>query len=68
MIVKLMDGLSLECNYIPQKEIHTYDNIVYAFITLSENVKLCVVCAAINVNFKVCVGKHMWMSMLPKVA
>ena len=28
MIVKLMDGLSLECNYIPEKEIHTYDNIV----------------------------------------
>ena len=28
MIVKLMDGLSLECNYIPEKEIHTYDDIV----------------------------------------
>ena len=28
MIVKLMDGLSLECNYIPKKEIHTYDDIV----------------------------------------
>ena len=28
MIVKLMDGLSFECNYIPQKEIHTYDDIV----------------------------------------
>lgn len=28
IIVKLMDGLSLECNYIPKKEIHTYDNIV----------------------------------------
>ena len=27
MIVKLMDGLSLECNYIPKKEIHTYDDI-----------------------------------------
>ena len=27
-IVKVMDGLSLECNYIPEKEIHTYDNIV----------------------------------------
>lgn len=27
-IVKLMDGLSLECNYIPEKEIHTYDDIV----------------------------------------
>ena len=28
MTVKLMDGLSLECNYIPEKEIHTYDDIV----------------------------------------
>lgn len=28
MNVKLMDGLSLECNYIPQKEIHTYDSII----------------------------------------
>ncbi len=28
MIIKLMDGLSLECNYIPEKEIHTYDDIV----------------------------------------
>ena len=27
-IVKLLDGLSLECNYIPEKEIHTYDNII----------------------------------------
>ena len=27
-IIKLFDGLSLECNYIPEKEIHTYDNIV----------------------------------------
>lgn len=27
-IVKLLDGLSLECNYIPKKEIHTYDTIV----------------------------------------
>lgn len=26
-IVKLMDGLSLECNYIPEKQIHTYDDI-----------------------------------------
>lgn len=26
--VKLMDGLSLECNYIPEKEIHTYDDIL----------------------------------------
>lgn len=28
MIIKLMDGLSLECNYIPGKKIHTYDDIV----------------------------------------
>ena len=27
-IVKLMDGLSLECDYIPEKKIHTYDDIV----------------------------------------
>ncbi|MCH5256461.1 MAG: hypothetical protein J1D87_04170 [Lachnospiraceae bacterium] len=27
-IVKLLDGLSLECKYIPAKEIHTYDDIV----------------------------------------
>ncbi len=27
-IIKLMDGLSLECNHIPEKEIHTYDNII----------------------------------------
>lgn len=27
-IIKLLDGLSLECNYIPEKEIHTYDNII----------------------------------------
>lgn len=27
-IVKLLDGLSLECNYIPEKRIHTYDDIV----------------------------------------
>lgn len=27
-IIKLMDGLSLECNYVPEKEIHTYDNIL----------------------------------------
>lgn len=26
--IKLLDGLSLECNYIPEKEIHTYDDIV----------------------------------------
>ena len=27
-IIKLLDGLSLECNYVPEKEIHTYDDIV----------------------------------------
>lgn len=27
-IVKLLDGLSLECNYIPEKTIHTYDDII----------------------------------------
>ncbi len=27
-IIKLMDGLSLECKHIPEKEIHTYDNII----------------------------------------
>lgn len=26
-VVKILDGLSLECKYIPEKEIHTYDNI-----------------------------------------
>lgn len=26
--VKLLDGLSLECSYVPEKEIHTYDDIV----------------------------------------
>lgn len=26
-IIKLMDGLSLECNYVPEKQIHTYDDI-----------------------------------------
>ena len=26
-VIKLLDGLSLECNYIPEKEIHTYDDI-----------------------------------------
>lgn len=26
-IIKLLDGLSLECNYIPEKKIHTYDDI-----------------------------------------
>lgn len=28
IMIKLMDGLSLECSYIPEKEIHTYDDIV----------------------------------------
>ena len=27
-IIKLLDGLSLECNYVQEKEIHTYDDIV----------------------------------------
>ena len=27
-IIKLLDGLSLECNYVPEKEIHTYDDFV----------------------------------------
>ena len=27
-IIKLLDGLSLECNYVPKKEIHTYDDII----------------------------------------
>ena len=27
-IVKILDGLSLECKYIPEREIHTYNNIV----------------------------------------
>lgn len=27
-IVKLLDGLSLECKYVPEKEIHTYNDIV----------------------------------------
>ena len=27
-IIKLLDGLSLECTYIPEKEIHTYDDII----------------------------------------
>ncbi|MCM1185243.1 MAG: hypothetical protein NC251_12610 [Lachnoclostridium sp.] len=26
--VKLLDGLTLECNYVPEKEMHTYDDIV----------------------------------------
>lgn len=28
IIIKLLDGLSLECNYVPEKEIHTYDDII----------------------------------------
>ena len=27
MIVKPLNGLSLECNYIPEREIHTYNDI-----------------------------------------
>lgn len=27
-VIKILDGLSLECNYIPEKEIHTYDDII----------------------------------------
>lgn len=27
-IIKLMDGLSVECKYISEKRIHTYDDIV----------------------------------------
>lgn len=27
-VIKLLDGLSLECNYIPEKEIHTYNDII----------------------------------------
>ncbi|MDE5820168.1 MAG: hypothetical protein K2K87_07075 [Lachnospiraceae bacterium] len=27
-VIKLMDGFSLECQYIPEKKIHTYDTIV----------------------------------------
>lgn len=26
-IIKILDGLSLECKYVPEKEIHTYDDI-----------------------------------------
>ena len=28
IVIKLLDGLSLECNYVPEKEIHTYDDII----------------------------------------
>lgn len=27
-IIKLMDGLSLECNYVPEKRLHRYDDMV----------------------------------------
>lgn len=27
-IIKLLDGLSLECHYVPDKKIHTFDEIV----------------------------------------
>lgn len=27
-LIKILDGLSIECNYIPEREIHTYDDIV----------------------------------------
>ena len=27
-VIKILDGLSLECKYIPEKEIHTYEDIV----------------------------------------
>ena len=26
-VVKVLDGLTFECNYIPEKTIHTYDDI-----------------------------------------
>lgn len=26
-VIKIFDGLSLECSYIPEREIHTYDDI-----------------------------------------
>ncbi len=26
--IKFVDGLSLECTYIPERQIHTYDNII----------------------------------------
>lgn len=26
-IIKILDGLTLECNYIPEREVHTYDDI-----------------------------------------
>lgn len=27
-IIKVLDGLSMECNYMPAKEIHTFNHIV----------------------------------------
>ncbi len=27
-VLKVLDGLSLECSYTPEKEIHTFDKIV----------------------------------------
>ena len=27
-VVKLLDGLNIECKYIPEKEIHTYEDIL----------------------------------------
>lgn len=27
-VIKLLDGLRLECSYVPEKEIHTFDDIV----------------------------------------
>lgn len=27
-VIKLLDGLSLECKYVPRREIHTYNNII----------------------------------------
>lgn len=27
-MIKVLDGFSLECSYIPEKEIHTYQDIV----------------------------------------
>lgn len=28
VIVKILDGLSVECSFVPEKEIHTYDTII----------------------------------------
>ncbi|MBC5688195.1 hypothetical protein H8S37_04505 [Mediterraneibacter sp. NSJ-55] len=28
MTVKVLNGLNIECNYIPQKEIHTFSNFI----------------------------------------